>query len=114
MFAKLQKETQLMGGGGGKQEMGDAEGVHCCFILPRRCCKEWQGIVHGRGHYCDRALLGRKMELNTHSVIPDLSFNPPFTWGLPGADVSPLLSQVVIDWSPSFQNNGLQFFHCCD
>lgn len=51
-------------------------------------------MVHERGNYYDRALLGRKMELNTRSVIPDLSFNPPlpFIWGLPGADVSPLLS----------------------
>lgn len=34
-------------------------------------------MVHERGNYYDRALLGRKMELNTRSVIPDLSFNPP-------------------------------------
>ena len=45
-----------------------------------------------RGNYSDRTLLGRKMELNTGSIISDLSFNSPFTWGLPGADVSPLLS----------------------
>lgn len=48
--------------------------------------------MHGRGNYSDRALLGKKMELNTCSIFPDLSFNSPFTWGLPGAGVSPLLS----------------------
>jgi hypothetical protein len=53
------------------------------------------------------------VELNPVSIIcSDIQL--PVYMGDPWSWHSTLLSQVVLDWSRSSQNNALKFFHCCD